>query len=177
MTTITPPVLDAFDEDQGGMGGDGQVVVERYANHLGSHNYGRGLLLQLERHGIDARVPATRIRIFPETRNQTEGPVRARLVVAADGKIDEVRADPDYRLLSIWSPLSEREQDELFERIAELESGYEAGRISRIDLLAETGQLDAKLHGNKAVVAYSVAVFLDERVGAGAGWSPPDDDG
>jgi hypothetical protein len=176
MTAIAPPVVAAFDEDEGGMGGEGQVVVDRWANHIGTHTYGRGLLLQLERHGVDARVPATRIRFFPETRNQTEGRVRARLSIAVNEQIDEARADPNYRMLSIWSPLSEQEQDEVFERIDELEADYQAGRVSQLTWLSEAGRLDTELFGHKKVVAYSVAVFLDERVGEGTTWSPPTDD-
>ena len=174
MEAITPPVLAAFDEDQGGIGGDGQVIVERGENHLGTHTYGRGLVLQLERHGVDARVTATRIRFLPETRNQTEGPVRARLVIAVEEQIDELRRDPDYEMLSLWSPLTDREQDEVKAQMEQVYEDYAAGRITEHTWLDQSGKLDTQLYGHKEVVAYAVAVFLDKRVGNAESWSPPD---
>jgi hypothetical protein len=173
MTALSRPVLAAFDEDRGGMGGDGQVIVERYENHLGDHTYGRGLLLQLERHGIDARVPESHIRFLPEDRNQTEGPVRAHLLVASDEEVDELRDDPDYTMLAIWSPLSEEEQADIAEQFDELQEEFAAHRIDKETWLVEGGELSDKLFGGRASIVYTVAIFLDEHVGQARSWSPP----
>jgi hypothetical protein len=166
MTALAPPVLDAFtdDPDDLGLGGDGQVVVDRAAMSIGSLQFSRGLVLQLDRHGIDARVPASRIRFLPESRNQTDGPVRARLVVATDEQIDDLLDDPDLRLLSIWSPVPLAERQRLQRRLDRLSHDVLAHRLTRVAFLGQAADINARLHSHQRVVVYAAAVFLDDSV-------------
>jgi hypothetical protein len=168
MTALAPPVLDAFadDPDDLGLGGDGQVVVDRAAMSIGSLQFSRGLVLQLERHGIDARVPASRIRFLPESRNQTDGPVRARLVVATDEQIDDLLDDPDLRLLSIWSPVPLAERQRLQRRLDRLTDDVLAHRLTRVAFLGQAADINAQLHSHQRVVVYAAAVFLDDSAGS-----------
>jgi hypothetical protein len=163
MTALSGPVLDAFADD-GGAGG--QVVVDRAAMSIGSLQFSRGLVLQLERHGIDARVPASRIRFLPESRNQTDGPVRARLVVATDEQIDDLLDDPDLRLLSIWSPVPPAERQRLQRRLDRLTDDVLAHRLTRVAFLGQAADINARLHSHQRVVVYAAAVFLDDSVDA-----------
>jgi hypothetical protein len=174
MDTLTGPVLDTLDEldeldepDDGSEGPEGQIVVDRYAMSLGTLAYGRGLVLQLERHGYDARVPASRIPFLPGSRNEDpDEPVAVRLVVATDEQVDVLLDDPGYTLLSEWSPHSQQEQDDIADRQAQLAEDFAAGRIVQTEFLPGTAALSAELHGHEKVVAYDVAVFLDDSEGA-----------
>jgi hypothetical protein len=89
--------------------------------------------------------------------------VAARLVVAADEQVDELLDDPDYTPLSEWSPHSQQAQDDIADQLARLADDYAAGRMVQTEVLPRIAALDAELHGQENVVAYDVAVFLDER--------------
>lgn len=79
--------------------GDGEVVV-RGVGFFGS-SYARGLVLQLERQGIDAGEPPTSPRRPEELYVYAGGPVRARLTVAADDDVVALTEDPTQRLIAL----------------------------------------------------------------------------
>ncbi len=65
LVLLMPEVLDAVE------GVDGEVLV---TDSLSGTRYGRGVVLELERHGFDARVPADRRELFGDHRVVSEPP-------------------------------------------------------------------------------------------------------
>jgi hypothetical protein len=78
---------------------DGEVLVsDRFGP--GGPMWSRGLVLQLERHGVDVKVAPGLWFYFTPPRVAGDGVPAARLLlVEGDGAIDEALADPDLRLL------------------------------------------------------------------------------
>jgi hypothetical protein len=94
---LAPPVLAAVPA------GDGEVVV-RGIGFLGL-SYASGLVLQLERHGIDAGQPQSQRRRPEELHIYAGGPVRARFTVALDDDVAALTADPTQRLVALSGEL------------------------------------------------------------------------
>jgi hypothetical protein len=84
--------------------GDGEVVVQGIG-FLGL-SYASGLVLQLERHGIDAGQPQGHPRRPDELHVYAGGRVRARFTVALDSDVVELAARPTLRLVAISGDLS-----------------------------------------------------------------------
>lgn len=152
--TLVPPVLKAIGT------GEGEVLVTD--TETGSW-YTRGLVLQLERHGVEARVPPDRADLFGQHRVRRRGEVRARLLVAVDDKVPALTGQPRLRLLARWSTISAEEATRIALRLAEVAASEKSGRISsfydRAAALERIG--DPPRPGNAGI--YAVAVFLDER--------------
>src|SRR5207245_11313011 len=67
--------------------------------------YLEGLVLALERTGIDARVASDPTERFGEHRVATGGPVEARLVVLADTDLDVLVRHPGLELVAYAGPV------------------------------------------------------------------------
>lgn len=150
---ITPPVLDEAKRV------DGQVLV---ADDGDAAWYTRGLVLQLEREGVDARVPANRGPLFGPTRVLDAGePAKATLFVAMGDEVEELLDDPRYRLITRWRP----DPDSAFARSLRqrepLDRDFRAGRITVDQYIARLA--DIMRGPPHDPVAEDLAVFLDTR--------------
>ena len=94
---LVPPVLDAVPP------GDGEVVV-RGVGFMGL-SYAATLVLQLERHGIDAGQILSGPRRPEELHAYAGGPVRARLTVALNTDVVDLTASPTQRLVALAGDL------------------------------------------------------------------------
>jgi hypothetical protein len=80
---------------------DGAVVVTRPPGQADWIT--AALVLQLERQGIDARVPSTDASAVGRHRVLTDGSVKARLVVVTDEAVAPAAAQPGRRLVAWWT--------------------------------------------------------------------------
>lgn len=84
--------------------GEGEVVVQGIG-FLGL-SYASGLVLQLERHGIDAGQRQRQPRRPEELHVFAGGPIRARLTLAFDSDIVDLAGRPTLRLVALSGDLS-----------------------------------------------------------------------
>jgi hypothetical protein len=80
---------------------DGAVVVTRPPGQADWIT--AALVLQLERQGIDARVPSADASAVGRHRSLTDGPVKAQLVVVTDEAVAPAAAQPGRRLVAWWT--------------------------------------------------------------------------
>jgi hypothetical protein len=120
---LVGPVVDAVPP------GDGEVVV-RGVGFMGL-SYAATLVLQLERHGIDAGQRLAGPRRPEELHVYAGGPVRARLTVALDNDVVDLTASPGQRLVALAGDLDPDRIRESNAASAELEA-----------LIAEEGPVD-----------------------------------
>jgi hypothetical protein len=120
---LVGPVVDAVPP------GDGEVVV-RGVGFMGL-SYAATLVLQLERHGIDAGQHLAGPRRPEELHVYAGGPVRARLTVALDNDVVDLTASPGQRLVALAGDLDPDRIRESNAASAELEA-----------LIAEEGPVD-----------------------------------
>ncbi len=155
IAALSEPVIAAY------AGADGPVVVNEVLSVSGN-GHARGLVLQMERHGIEARVPEHHAMYFSPERVYDGGPVAAHLVFATDDDIESLLDDPNLRLIARWTDTSPGDADAVAARMAELEEVWHAGEISDDEYLAFAGAARAAGKGNGAAIADG-AVFVDER--------------
>jgi hypothetical protein len=155
MARLMPQILDALPE------GDGDVVVsDVYANGAW---YARGIVLALERRGIDARVPPDLGLLFGDHRVHRDGPVRAHLVVFQDEGVGNVGTAPGLRLVARWAAAGWQRAGEIDAAMRDLEADEAAGRIGRADFQRRLSELADERDGDSGATAYAVGVFVDER--------------
>jgi hypothetical protein len=99
--SLTSQLGQALAEDDDLARRDGAVVVARPPGQADSIT--AALVLQLERQGIDAKVPTADASAVGRHRVLTDGPVKARLVVASDQAVLPAAAQPGRRLVAWWS--------------------------------------------------------------------------
>jgi hypothetical protein len=92
---LTSQLLEVVDPD------GGEVVVDAPFS-VGTW-WSRGVVLQLERHGVDVRIPRDQVWSLGEQRLHGEGPLQAWLVVVRDEWADTVADNPDMDLVARWS--------------------------------------------------------------------------
>ena len=149
MAAVTPTVVDRFDPD------GGQVVFSDRDDDASW--YTRGFVLQLERAGIDARVPRSRVALFGEARVvQDDEPVQATLLVVADDSVRAGLENPSLRLVARWRPDPRSDYAANFRRRAELDRRLERGDLTvaeHVGLVQETtmGPPDVPLAKDLAV--------------------------
>jgi hypothetical protein len=151
---LTLQVLDNVDPRSG------QVVISDPLEY--AQWYARGLVLQLERAGVDARVTADRAKAFGRSRAyDADEPVQAYLVIAIDEFVYNYLDDPNFRLVARWQPAPESPLGREFRRRAALERDLEAGLLTEHEYFAAVGEGDLAAPD----VSYSrdVAVFEDVR--------------
>lgn len=157
--SLSAPVVAAF------TGADRPVVVDELIGY-GGVGHSRALVLQLERHGIDVRVPPYRVTYFSPNRVHEGGPVAAHLLVASGDDVGRLLGRSDLRLLARW-PRRTTPADPVDPA---LEAAWQAGELSPTEYMAavaEAGGTD----GDGGPMAKSrgadVVVFVDERPLAG----------
>jgi hypothetical protein len=106
--------------------GKGAVLV-RSEPSFGSKTYYPGIVLQLESHGIQARVPEGGQLAFGEHRVYHAGPLRAVLSVAADADFDRLRAQRGYQLLA---QMGEADRTTWEQGQALLKAAYDRGSLT-----------------------------------------------
>jgi hypothetical protein len=99
--SLTSQLGQALAEDDDLARRDGAVVVTRPPGQADWIT--AALVLQLERQGFDAKVPTADASAVGRHRVLTDGPVKARLVVASDQAVLPAAAQPGRRLVAWWS--------------------------------------------------------------------------
>ncbi|HET6949009.1 MAG TPA: hypothetical protein VFI47_01440 [Acidimicrobiales bacterium] len=128
--------------------------------------YSRGVVLQLERHGIEVQVPAGMRYAFTRSREHHGGPVEARLLMVSGDQVPEMLDEPGLELISRWATVTPARYDALRAERDELLEDFEEGRldISDAEFQRRFIELSDKLRGDELrVTTADVAVFLDER--------------
>jgi hypothetical protein len=151
---LTPQVLGAVEP------GDDQVVLSDPYSYASW--YARGLVLQLEREGVDARVTADRAKVFGRSRvYDADEPVQTYLVVSIDEFVGTFLDDPNFRLVARWQPEPESPLGIAFRRRDELRRDRDAGMLSMDEYAAALEAED--LVPPDTTYARDVAVFEDLR--------------
>jgi hypothetical protein len=156
LATLLPRVLETLDSDPDSK--HGQVIVDD--GFQASSWYSRGLVLQLERRGYDARMPSPRGLVVDGNRQEDDGPVGAYLVVASDNEIETRDADPSLRLIAKWSSVGFDQQLAYKQAAAALDRDYAAGSISSADRALALRRID--LGNRDPAVSWAVAVYQAE---------------
>lgn len=143
----------------------GPVVLDEVPS-LWMPNYSRGLVLQLERHGVEARVPTHRAMLFTDERVHDGGPVSARLLLATDADVPPLLRRPGLRVVARWTVAPPEEMQRAARERRAIEADVAAGRMTAAEALVRGQELNAELGMDDAdPTATDVAVFLDERPG------------
>ena len=150
---LLPDVLDALDP------GEGQVLVNDPYHAAGY--YTRALVLELERAGIDARVPAERGLLFGQRRVvDADEPIQARLVVAQDRGVAVIAGSPGMESVARWEWAGAEETRRVAQRQADVVADLEPGQATPEETLAQLSKLAGAIPPNEAK-ADEVVVFLD----------------
>lgn len=155
LTELMPDVLRAVEATEG------EVLV---TDSLAGSWYARGVVLELERHGLEARVPAERGELFGDSRVVSGATPQARVHVGVNEELELLADDPGLRLLSEWRSVSPAEVDELDARIAELDADLEAGRLDQTEHAVKAVEITRSVLNRSDTFAYAVAVYLDTSV-------------
>lgn len=151
MAAITPPVVAAVEDVE-------EPILVTDPFQAGAW-YARGLVLQLERRGIETVVPPERRWEQSPHRVHDGRPVGATLVVVTDQAVADHLDDPGLELITEWSDAGPEELDALDAALDRIEADRAAGRIddARADDMA--GDLVAPLQAATDATFYRVAVF------------------
>jgi hypothetical protein len=95
VASLSRQVLDVVDR------GGGEVVLD--APFTMGDWWSRGIVLQLDRRGVDVRIPPEQVRSFGEHRLHGDGPLQAWLVVVRDQWVEAAGANPDMELVARWT--------------------------------------------------------------------------
>jgi hypothetical protein len=154
LADLTPQVLDAVEP------GDGQVVLSDPFSF--DSWYARGLVLQLQRAGVDARVTADRAKLFGRSRvYDADEPVQAYLVIAIDESASNFLDDPNFRPVARWQPASDSPLGRALQRGDELRRQRDAGVLTLEEYTDAVEEED--LVPPDTAYARDVAVFEDLR--------------
>ena len=152
VAALLPGLLDDLD------GRDGTVVI---TDAFGSGSwYSRGLVLELERRGIDVKVPATDMAPLSAHRVYRGGQLAGAYVVIRDQWIDQYAADPNMTLVAEWSSVSSREEERYEQELADIEAELEAQPDDAPYLLQQRPQTDP--YDNDLATYYAAAIFRIE---------------
>ncbi|HEX6417265.1 MAG TPA: hypothetical protein VFZ77_02170 [Acidimicrobiales bacterium] len=132
--------------------------------------HARGLVLQLERHGVDVGVEENRADEYGRHRVLDEPPGTV-LVVTRDEYADQVGERPGMRPIAEWRTVPEAEADELRARLERLDADLAAGRISYDEGLEARAEVLDVLSDGGASHAWRVTVFVHEAVPVAEGAS------
>ncbi len=151
LADVMPEVLEAIE------GIEGEVLV---TDSLAGSWHARGVVLELERQGFAARVPAERKELFGDSRVVSEATPQARIHVGVDSELRPLGEDPNLRLLSEWRSLRPADVAELEARTAEVDADLQAGRIDRVEHDLEKAEIERSLNRTDAI-SFAVATYLD----------------
>jgi hypothetical protein len=121
VATLLPPLLDDI------AGNDGTVLITD-AFTSGAW-YSRGIVLELERQGIDVKVPARDAELFSSHRVYRGGPLAGEYVVTRDHYIERLAQDPNLELVAKWSSLPPGELARISGKMNELDDELSSGQI------------------------------------------------
>jgi len=155
LDAVLPGVLGALD---GIPRSNGAVLVDDGQFQVSSW-YSRSLVLQLERHGYDARMPADRGPIVSDHRTYDGGPLAARLVVAQDGEIELRDQDPNLRRVAEWTSVTDEQIRAFQADAAALDQELANGTISFVDHANAEAAID--LSNLDPAIAWALAVYVD----------------
>ncbi len=152
---LVPPILDAVSRI------DGEVLFT--GTDLAAW-YTRGLVLQAERHGVDARVPLDQVALYGEHRVQSSELVGAHLDVVVQREIPIARERPDRRLVAEWSLLPPAGQAQVERALSGLAEDLDAGRLTLEAYDERVTRLERQIRSGPVQpgqpLYYAVAVFL-----------------
>jgi len=152
VATLLPALLDDLD------GRDGTVVI---TDAVGSGSwYARGIVLELERRGIDVSVPASERWPLSAHRVYRGGPVAAAYVVTRDQWIDEMADDPNLILVAEWTSVSSNEVERADRGTAARDAELEARPDEAADILEKRPEGD--LYAYDLATYYAAAIFRIE---------------
>jgi hypothetical protein len=158
MASLTDQVLDNLPET------DGTVLVTD--SYYAGAWHARGLVLQLERHGIDVGVEAARANEYGRHRVVgSRAEVGTALVVTRDEYVDEIAARPGMRMIAEWYSRPRAEIDELVSQREQIDAEVEAGRLTPVEASRRQAAIGSQLTNDEASLAYHAAVFIDEGFG------------
>jgi hypothetical protein len=156
VASLSEQVVDALPDDL-----DGPVLVED-AYYSGAW-HARGLVLQLERRGIDVGVDPSLANEYGRHRVIDPGEeVGADLIVTRDGWIDDVADRPGVRPIAEWYAIPEDEAEVLVAEFERIEADKQAGRVTFDEAIEMQGDIAYQLTNDGQSMAYRVVVFLDE---------------
>ena len=154
VVALIPGLLRTLETDPSGK--HGQVFVDDGPLQISAW-YSRSLVLQLERHGYDARMEAPRGVFLGDHRQLDDAHVGVHLVVASDDEIEARDADPSLHLIAKWSSVTVEQQLAHKARAAALDQDLAAGRID--DAHHALAMLQIGLGNDNPAVAWAVAVY------------------
>ncbi|HEX4906043.1 MAG TPA: hypothetical protein VFU93_11365, partial [Acidimicrobiales bacterium] len=155
LRAVLPGVLDVVGEHPG------QVVVHD-GGYAGASWYTRSLVLQLERRGIDARMPLAERFVVGDHRVLEPEDVTHALLVAVDGEIAKRDREPGLRRIASWTSVSDAQVRAFDRLVARLDRDVARGDLAPVDRAKAIH--DEGLARHDEAVAWAVAVYLDERV-------------
>jgi hypothetical protein len=151
MGAIVPDVL----REVGGV--HGAVLVDDGPYELAS-DYSRGLLLQLERRGVDARMRNRDRAIVGDHRVLGGARAARRLVVAQDDEITVRDAEPGLRRIASWSSVTAAQVRAYRQKKTRLDRLVAAGSLTPIE--EAFGLRAIALGGHDPAFAWAVAVYV-----------------
>jgi len=153
VATLLPDLLAAVEP------GEGQVVV--HDPYHGAAYYTRAMVLEMERRGIDARVPPERGVLFGERRVVDEDePIQARLVVVQNSGVDVLAAKPEMELVVEWEWPGLDEAERAAAERDEIVEGLDPEELADPEIIEALGRLEGLDNPNDAI-ADRVAIYLD----------------
>ena len=153
---LLPPVLDEVAGVQGPV-----AVTDSYATGAW---YARSVVLQLERRGVDARVPQDQEQLFGP-RRVLDGEAEVTLVVAMNRYVEQLEADPSLRLVAEWSGVPTEDLEAAARERRRLDDDLAAGRIDADEHAVRQWEVDTALTIEGEATAHRVAVFVREDAG------------
>jgi hypothetical protein len=155
VASITDQVLEGLPDEPEG------TVEVRDALHAGAW-YARGLVLQLERRGVDVGVPASVADEYGRHRVADPAEVGDVLVVVRDQWVDAVAERPGMRKVAEWWAVPPDEAAPLLAELDRLDAELEAGRLTLLEHAREHRRIFRQLTDGGRAQAYRVVVFRDE---------------
>ena len=156
VASVSEQVLDALPDDL-----DGPVLVED-ALYSGAW-HARGLVLQLERRGIDVGVDPSLANEYGRHRVIDPGDeVGVTLIVTRDEWIADVADRPGVRPIAEWYAIPEDETEELVAEFERIEADKDAGLVGLSEAIERQGDIAYRLTNDGQSMAYRVVVFIDE---------------
>jgi hypothetical protein len=137
----------------------GVVLIEDGAHELAS-DYSRGLLLQLERHGIDARMRDRDRAVVGDHRVIGRRQPARRLVVAQDDEIAVRGSDPRLRRIAGWSSVTPAQVRQHQRAVARLDRLVDEGALTPIERVFRLRSIALGRHD--PAFAWAVAVYVAE---------------
>lgn len=158
VAVLTEQVVDHLGDDF-----DGTVLVDD-AHHSGAWQ-ARGLVLQLERRGIDVGVERSRVDEYGRHRVIDRADADVVFVVSADDHIELVADRPDHRMVAEWQSLPDEDIERLLAERDAVDAAEAAGEIDFREAIDQRLEVVGRMTEGKGV-AWRAAVFVDERAGS-----------